>query len=126
MNLKNLFMINTVIALLFGLAFVLIPATALGWYGIDLLPKAGILMSRLFGSALLGIAILTWLVRSQGASEARTAIITGLLLHDALGFIVGLLAQLDGVANQLGWSTVIIYLLLALGYGYFRFVKSGD
>jgi hypothetical protein len=28
-----------------------------------------------------------------------------------------------GVENQLGWSTVAIYLLLAVGFGYFRFAK---
>ena len=34
---------------------------------------------------------------------------------------------LAGVANALGWSTVAIYLLLALGYGYFlRAGPSGE
>ncbi len=126
MNLKNLFTINAVIALLFGLTFVLIPATALGWYGITLLPAAGILLARLFGATLLSHAVITWLARPLGASEARSAIVLGLLVTDACAFVVSLLAQLDGVANNLGWSTVAIYLLLGLGYGYFQFVNSGD
>lgn len=126
MNLKNLFTINAVIALLFGLTFVLMPATALGWYGISLMSAAGILMARLFGATLLSHAVITWQARPLGASEARSAIVLGLLVTDAFAFVVSLLAQLDGVANQLGWSTVGLYLLLGLGYGYFHFVKSGD
>ena len=41
----------------------------------------------------------------------------------AIGFVVALLGQLSGMMNPLGWSTVAIYLLLALGYGDFQFVK---
>ncbi len=126
MNLKNLFTIAAVLSLLFGLAFLLMPATALGWYGITLMPAAGILMTRLFAASLLGVAVLAWLARSLGASEARSAIVLGIIVMDTLGFIVSLLAQLGGVANQLGWSTVAIYLLLALGFAYFKFMKPDD
>ena len=126
MNLKNLFTIAAVVSLLFGLAFLLMPAAALGWYGISLMPKAGILMSRLFAGSLLGVAVLAWLVRSLGASEARSAIVLSMVVMDTLGFIISLLAQLDGVANQMGWSTVAIYLLLGLGFAYFQFMKPGD
>ena len=33
------------------------------------------------------------------------------------------LGQLGGVVNTMGWSTVAIYLLLALGFAYFQFMK---
>jgi hypothetical protein len=36
---------------------------------------------------------------------------------------VTLLAQLNGVANALGWSSVAIFLLFALGYAYFLWPK---
>jgi len=45
------------------------------------------------------------------------------LVGDAFGFIAALLGRLSGVLNALGWSTVALYLLLALGYGYFQSVK---
>jgi hypothetical protein len=32
----------------------------------------------------------------------------------------------SGVGNSLVWSTVVIFLLLAVGFGYFRFGKAGS
>ncbi len=37
--------------------------------------------------------------------------------------IASVLAQVAGVFNALGWSTVAVYLFLVVGYGYFRFLK---
>jgi hypothetical protein len=124
MNLKVLFIINAVLALLFGLAFVLIPGDTLAQYGVKLMPKAGIYAARLFGATLLGIAVISWFAQSLGTSEIRSAIILGFFVVDAVGFIVSLLAQVDGVVNNLGWTTVAIYLLLGVGFGYFRFMKA--
>jgi hypothetical protein len=53
------------------------------------------------------------------------AIVVGYGTGTAIGFIVALLAQLSGVMNAFGWSAVGIYLLLALGYGYFLRIKPG-
>jgi hypothetical protein len=47
-------------------------------------------------------------------------------VSDGIGFVVGLIAQLRNVVNQVGWSTVVIYLLLALGFGYFQFKKPAS
>ncbi len=122
MTLRNLFIVNAVISLVFGVAAVLAPALLLSTYGVTLSP-AGILVTRLLGAAFLGICVLTWFARDAADSEARRAIVLGLFVENAVGFIVALLGQLAGLANPLGWSIVAIYLLLALGYGYFQFVK---
>jgi len=34
--------------------------------------------------------------------------------------VIALVGQLSGLFNALGWSTVAIYLLLGVGYGYFH------
>ena len=47
-----------------------------------------------------------------------------LFTGDPIGFIVALIGQLGGVMNGLGWITVAIWLFLALGLGYFRFLSS--
>ena len=122
MTLGNLFIINAVISLVFGVAAVLAPALLMSFYGITLSP-AGIVVTRLFGAALLSHCALTWLARDAPDSEARRAIVLALLIADVIGFIVALLGQLAGLANPFGWSIVAIYLLLALGYGYFQFLK---
>jgi hypothetical protein len=122
MKLSTMFIIYAVISAIFGLTFIFMPQTALALYGITLSP-GGILIARLFGAALLEFALLSWLVRNAGDSEARKAIILAVFVGEVVGFIVALVGQLSGEVNALGWSTVAIYLLLALGFGYFQFIK---
>ena len=122
MKLSTLFTISAIVTALFGLTFVLVPEASISLYGVTLSP-GGALVARLFGAALLGYAVLTWFARNAGESEARKAIILAMVISETIGFIVALLGQLAGVVNALGWSTVAIYLLLALGFGYFQFMK---
>jgi hypothetical protein len=81
-------------------------------------------LAQLFGSALIGYAIVTWMARNAPASDARRAIVLGLCVSDALAFVLALVGQLGGVMNSLGWLNVAIYLLLALGFGYQYFRPS--
>ncbi len=122
MKLSTLMVINTFVALLFGLAFVLVPGALLSLYGITL-SLGGLVVARLFGAALIGYGMLTFLARNAEESKARRAIVLALFISDVVGFIVALQGQFSGAVNALGWSTVAIYLLLALGFGYFQFIK---
>jgi hypothetical protein len=118
MTLRTLFVINAIIAILIGLALVLAPASFLNSYGVEL-NDAGIYLARSLGAAFLGIGLISWLVRdSPGSSELRT-ILLGFFVSDVIGFVISLISQMQGVANALGWTTVAIYLLLALGFGYY-------
>jgi len=122
MKLSTWLTIAAVVAVVFGLAFVLVTGPLLSFYGITL-DKAGTLVAQLFGAALIGFAVLNWFARGVTDREARQAIVLGNLASDTVGFVMALIGQLAGVANALGWSTVAIYLLLALGFAYFQFMK---
>ena len=123
MKLSTFMVITAIVALLFGLAFVLIAGPILSLYGISLSP-GGLIVARLFGAALLGFAVLTWYARKAEESTARKSIILALFISETIGFIVALVGQFSGAVNALGWTTVIIYLLLALGFAYFQFKKQ--
>lgn len=123
---RYLFIANAVISLGFGGSLVLASSQLASLFGVNVeLTQAGIALNRLFGAAIVGYGLLTWLARNTADSEARRAIVLALFVTHALGFIVAVLAQLSGMASALGWLIVAIYLLLALGYGYFQFVKPG-
>ena len=123
MKLSTLMVINTIVCLVFGVAFAVIPWQVSVLYGVQ--PTMALnYMGQLFGAALLTFAILTWTARKAGDSDARKAILLALFIGDVIGFVVALLNQFRGVVNAMGWSTVAIYLLLAIGFGYFRFTKS--
>jgi hypothetical protein len=120
----NMFMtIVAVVAGLFGLGFVFSPEQILSLYGAASDESANY-MAQLFGAALLGFAVILWLCKDAEDSPVRQAILLGLFVAEGVGFVVALITQLGGGVNALGWSTVIIYLLFALGFGYFRFIKS--
>jgi hypothetical protein len=123
MKVNVLMAVNAIVAGLFGIGFVLVPAQVLSQYGITTDAPFD-LVSQLLGAALIGFAVLTWTARNATGSEAGRAILLALCVADAIGFVVALIGQLGGVANALGWSTVAIYLVLALGFGYFRFAKQ--
>ena len=123
MKLNTFMAIVAVVAGLFGLGFVFVPEQVMSFYGAA--PDAGTnYMAQLFGAALLGFAIILWLCKDAEDSPVRQAILLGLFVAEGVGFVVALMTQLGGGINALGWSTVIIYLLFALGFGYFRFIKS--
>jgi len=122
MSISLLMTINAVVAVIFGIGFVVSPGATLALYGIS--PDAAFrLVAQLFGAALIGFAVLTWSARNAKASDSRKAIVLALFVSDGLGFILSVIGQLQGIPNALGWLNVVIYLLLALGFGYFQFIK---
>jgi hypothetical protein len=125
MKLKTLMIINAIVAIVFGVTFVIVPAQAYSLYDITANEQL-VYMGQLFGAALIGFALLTWMARNATDSDARRAIVLALFIANGIGFVVALIGQLSNVVNALGWSTVAIYLLLALGFGYFQFFKPAS
>ena len=122
MKLKYLFILNAVATLIFGVGSVLAPKPLVTLFGATLNP-AGALMMQYSGAWLIGIGLLAWFARNAADSEARRAIILAFLICYSIAFIVALIAQLGSVLNVLGWGTVALNLVLALGYGYYQFTK---
>jgi hypothetical protein len=121
MKLSSFLVVKAIISLVFGIAFVLIPAVMMPLYGTTL-DAVGILMTRFLGACLIGIGLVCWFDRNADP-QALQGITLALCIGDTVGFIVALLGQLSGLLNALGWVNVVIWLLLALGLGYFRFLK---
>lgn len=123
MNLRNLFTLNAIAAVLFGLAFVLVPGSLTDLYDAEL-SDAGLYIARLLGAAYLAFAVLAWGSRDAQDSTARQAIVLALFVGFVFGFVISLVGQLNNIVNALGWITVAIYLLFAIAYGYFQFRPS--
>lgn len=123
MKLKSLFIFNAVATTMFGLGSVLAPHPLMTLFGASLSP-AGALMMRYGGAWLIGIGLLAWFARDAADSEARRAIVLAFVVCYAIAFVVALLAQVAGVLNILGWGTVALNLVLALGYAYVQFRGS--
>jgi hypothetical protein len=122
MKLSQVFIFNTLAALSYAAGFLIIPATIMSWHGITA-DAYTILMARYFGVALLGMGLVTWSARNAPESDVRDGIITGLAISAVVGFALSLQSTLAGQMNALGWLPVVVYLLLFVGFGYFRFIK---
>ena len=123
MKLKSLFIFNAITSIFFGVGSVLAPQVIVSLFGATLNP-AGMLMMQYGGAWLIGIGLLAWFARNAADSEARRAIVLAFMICYSIAFVLALLSQLAGVLNALGWGTVVLNLLLAIGYGYFQFAKQ--
>ena len=123
MKVSTFLTIKAIISLIFGITMALVPAQLMGLYGTTL-DLSGVCMTRTVGACLIGIGLICWLGKDLGNSGLKV-ITLGLFVADTLGFIFALLAQLGGLMNALGWMIVLIWLLMALGNGYCRFLKLG-
>ncbi len=112
---------KAIIEAVFGVGFVLMPRIAASYFGMDLTP-AGVLMGQLFGTAFIFGSIVAWLARNA-RSDVVQPILIGIVVSNAIGFVVTLMATLSGVWNVLGWLPVALYLVFGLAFAYFLFVK---
>jgi hypothetical protein len=119
-RLRSLLLLAGIIALGFGLAFLVAPRPMLSLYGVTTEPGT-VLVSRFFGAALVQLGLVLYLIRDVGDLRTQRGVVIGSFLGSVAGLVVALTGQFWGVTNQLGWSTVAIYGLLTLGYGSFMF-----
>ena len=125
MKIRNLFLIHSLIALLYSLGLLLIPQTMLFLYGIT--TTAGDrLLAQFFGVQLLVAGLVTLLARDAEASNARSAITLSVLISSAVGLIVSIGGTISGTMNALGWSAVVIYGFFAIAFAYFQFINPEE
>jgi uncharacterized membrane protein YfcA len=118
LNLNMFLMISAIVAALFGLGFVLAPGLMFSIYGLASGP-ASLLGFRLFGSALIAIGIMTWFLKDSADWQAIKALLLSVAIGNVIGFLLVLFATINGTLGAMGWSAVLIYLLLLIGEGYF-------
>ena len=122
MPLRTLLFIAGILALVFGLAFLLVPRPTLALYGVTAEPTV-VLLARFFGAALVHVGLVLYLIRDVADPRTQRGVVLGSFLGSLAGLVVALTAQFWGLVNSFGWSTVAIYGALLLGYGSFVFGK---
>jgi hypothetical protein len=123
MKFKTLMIIKAVVCLCLGVPILLATVFLYSLFGTSLNP-GGVFAAREYGASLIGNLLVTWFARNAIESDARRAIILGLFVYDAIGFVVTLIAQFTGVLGPLGWFAAVIYLFFAVGFGYFLLAQK--
>lgn len=112
---NTLFLTAGVLALLFGLGFLLAPTVLLPVYGAPT-DAPTVLMSRFFAVALVHLGCVLYLLRDVREAAVQRGLALAGVVGSLAGLAVAVTAVLGGVINSVGWSTVAIYALLLLGY----------
>jgi len=125
MSLSILLKIKSVVTTFFGLCMVLFHSSLMPIYGITL-DQSGIMMTQWSGATFIGIGLICWFASKAESSDLLKGIVLSLFICDTIGFIVSLMKQMEGIANPLGWSTVALWLVFAMGLGYYRFLNQEE
>jgi len=123
MKFQTLVTINAVVALIYGICFVLVPSTVLSIYGVAEGSQQQ-MMSQFFGVSLIALGLIMWLIRKATDSTAQRAVVLSAFIANIVGVIVSLMGTLSGVMSAVGWTAVAIYFLLWLGYASIQFKKA--
>ena len=120
MKLRTLFIVAAVVALIYAVGLLVVPGTMNTLYGLGA-SSSEKLLARLFGVDLLIIGLIFWLGKDLNSISSRP-IVTASLIGNVVGFIVAAVGTIRGTMNGFGWSAVLIYLLLAIGFAYYQFM----
>jgi hypothetical protein len=114
---------SAIVAGIFGLAFVFASGLLLPLYGgMSMEP----ITEQLLGAALVGFALLNWFGRNAVASAAGRAIVFANLVYNLIALVALVNFQLSSTVNALGWSSVAIALVFAIGFGYLAVRPPGS
>jgi len=122
MKFKSLLTINAVVAIVSGIACMLMPAKLLASYDVSLAPM-GLVIYQFWGASLIGLGMFSWFAKSIKESTLQRKFALTLFITNGLSCAMAVRGQFAG-ANNFGWSTVALYLLLTLDYGVFNFKLS--
>jgi preprotein translocase subunit SecY len=123
MKLRTFLLIAGILTMVFGLAFLLFPSLTMSLYG-NKLDVSGQFLTRYWGSSFLGLGVMCWFGRyCQVNEKGMHAILLGGIVTTLTGLLVSVFGAFFGVANSAIWTTVALYFLMLIGFGYFYFKK---
>jgi hypothetical protein len=123
MDVKMYLAITSVIAALYGIAFLVIPGPLDALFGVT--PDAAtIFTDRLLGTELLTLGLVVWFVRATSDRTATRGVLMGVAVGNVVGAFVTIWGTVTGIVNALGWSSVLIYVVLLAGCVYYLFADD--
>lgn len=125
MTANTLLKTKSLITVFFGICMLFFYKILMPMYGITL-DQSGMMFTQWSGVTFLGIGLICWFTGNAEKSDLFDGILLSLFICDSCGFFVSLIWQLKGVSNALGWSTVLLWLVFAIGLGYFRFINNEE
>ena len=122
MNYRILFLLNSLFAFLLGAVFLVVPALAIGQFGVDSYTSTR-LMAQFFGTAMLALGLLLWFVKDVPSETMQRGMAAALFVGCLAGLAVTALGAFTGTLRTNGWMAIVAYFLFGAGYALLLFVK---
>lgn len=122
MNLRNLFRVFSVLHMIVGLTWLLAPDAMPAYYGLEIDAYTAFLYQQL-GAINIALAVLFFMVSGLPHSAARQAVVTFVVVLQTLSAIAYIPALLNGALPGTGWFGLVLSLVMALAFAYFRFIR---
>lgn len=127
MKIKNLLALTAIIAILIGLSLVFTPQMLSDLYNIDpIMSKGFIVLSRAYGSLMLGLGIALWMSRNALPSAGRRGLLLIITISCTLMAITYIHGILTGVNTNMAWILVILTAILASWGGLLLSKETSD
>lgn len=119
---RTVFLVNAIFSIVFGLAFLVMPAIALNEAGFDgLIPEKFI--SQFFGATMLTLGLVLWFVKDVTDQDIQKGIGRTMLFGSVLGVVVSVIGLAGGMMQKNGWIVPVVYFLFAIDYTFMLFVQ---
>lgn len=125
MSLNSVFRFHAILAFAYAVLLGFLPTLTLSLLSTQTLNPLGTDITRILGAAILLVGLMAWGASTLTDQSARHIIARNLMIYTSLGAIISLISQLAGNWNILGWSNVLVYVVVASGYAYFLYGKRG-
>jgi ABC-type Mn2+/Zn2+ transport system permease subunit len=123
MGYRTLFLLNSFVAFLLGLAFLVVPTMAISQFGVDSYTSTK-MIAQFFGTAMLTLGLLLWFAKDVTSEAVQRHMGISLLVGSLAGALVTVLGTVSGTLRANAWIAIVVYILFGLGYAYLVFMKK--
>jgi hypothetical protein len=109
--------IAAVVAILYALAFLIIPVQASLFFS-DFAEARAVLYLRFCGAAVLAWGLIVWFARDFQERRAVRGVLIGSIVGLAVNIIITVFAAWAGWLNANAWGSVVVLVLLLIGAAY--------
>jgi hypothetical protein len=109
--------IAAVVAILYALAFLIIPVQASLFFS-DFAEARAVLYLRFCGATVLAWGLIVWFARDFQERRAVRGVLIGSIVGLAVTIIITVFAAWSGWLNAHAWGSVVVLVLLLIGAAY--------
>ena len=124
MGYKVLFVLNSLVAVVLGLGFLIKPDVALPLLGVTEQYASTVWAVRFFGAAMFAFGLVLWFAK-DAEERVQKGTAWSLLISTLVGLVVTIAASVssNAVLRQNTWVPILIFVLFGLGYAFMIFFK---